>query len=746
MATIKDVAQHAGVSIATVSNYINKTKPVSRDAAARIAAAIRALQYTPNLSAKSLKSNVYNTVGVILPNLSDSYYVQIFQGIEAAFHDTGYHLNPAFSYDIPESEHKIAGDMLRKQVCGMIVVSCQPDQWKFYYENFIKQDRPLVLIDRAIRNLDTSMIRFDSRQVVQAVTGALLRGGHRRLALMAGPEQFSCETACREGFLQAFQEETDAVPTVVHIELNKEDAFRKTAGLLSREVPQGILATSELTATGIIEALHVLGYAPDQIPVITLGEEHWNKYTHSFAAFSVERPAIRIGDLAAQTLLKKIRSPQTQESEHHRVSCDLTDTLHKLQSSLSAAVPPVTVTHPPRLRVLMLDTPAVHTMQKLIQNFEKQTGVSTQVVLQPHSSLYQAILESHRDPDSWDVYMYDLPWLPMLAAGGVLQELSAQLEGLDTASLLPGCMENFSRYGAGYYGIPLMYAPQMLYYRKNLFQDPELCARYEKLYGTRLRTPRTFQEFNTVAKFFTQQTDEIPYGISLPAAYPECLAPELYMRLRAYGSDVIDRQGNVVLRNPNALKAYVNLIRAARYAKPDYMQATDVSIVEDFLRGETAMLITYPGFLTDVSDLRMNNRIGSIGCSHIPGKSPLLGGWSLGISSRSSHSREAFAFLKWACTEQMATYFSMLGCYSAVSSTYSNDELVNLYPWLPLYREVYPNTSPMLPSVSHRGQVISPNDIDRIVCRGLYRLLEQPDREIEPILSATQQELEQLLL
>ena len=70
MATIKDVARQAGVSIATVSNYLNQTKPVSKEAALRIQAAVDALQYAPNLSAKSLKSNSYMDIGIVLPNFS----------------------------------------------------------------------------------------------------------------------------------------------------------------------------------------------------------------------------------------------------------------------------------------------------------------------------------------------------------------------------------------------------------------------------------------------------------------------------------------------------------------------------------------------------------------------------------------------------------------------------------------------------------------------------------------------------
>ena len=744
MKTIKDVAQRAGVSIATVSNYLNKTKPVSRQTSAKIAKAIEELHYAQNMAARSLKTNSYRSIGVILPNLTDSYYLQIFQGIETAAAGAGMQVNLAFSYDIPEVESTVAQQMLQKQVCGLILVTCQPRKWKTYYESFIKNNRPLVLIDRKINSLDTNMIRFDSSNVIGAITRELLDMGYCNLALMAGSEHLSCEKDCAGSFLRTYSNRTEGTATVVHMDMTKESAFRKTTKLLQQTQPDGIITTSELAAVGIVEALHVMGCSTEDIPVITLGEEHWNKYTHTFASFSVPRPAIRMGACAAELMLQKLQAPQIQESEQIILTCNTADILEQLHQNLQPKQEESRPVQNKKLRILMLDVPATHAICRLLKNFENQTGIRAEVDLKPHNDLYQSIIDSHKSGNGYDVYMYDLPWLPLLAADGTLKNISAELTKLDQSSFLPGSLEDFGKFGDGFYGIPLMYAPQMLYYRKDLFQDQTLCERYEKEYGSALRPPKTFTEYNTVARFFTEQTDAIPYGISVPAAYAECLAPELYMRLRAYESEVIDESGNVVIQNPNALKAYVNLMRSVRYAKPNYRKANDVTAVDDFLRGETAMLISYPGFLTEVSDLRKNNLIGSIGCSHIPGKSPLLGGWSLGISNQSQIPAEAFAFLQWACTEQMSNYFSMLGGYSAVTSTYTNDELVQLYPWRPLYQEVYPNAKPMLPSLSAGNKVISPNDVDNIVCKWLYTMLGGND-DIESILEGTREELEKLL-
>ena len=97
MATIRDVAEKAGVSIATVSNYLNGTKPVSPASAQKISQAVQELQYTANAAAKGLRAQKSHEIGVILPNFDDPYYVQIFQGIEKAFSGSSYFLSIAFS-------------------------------------------------------------------------------------------------------------------------------------------------------------------------------------------------------------------------------------------------------------------------------------------------------------------------------------------------------------------------------------------------------------------------------------------------------------------------------------------------------------------------------------------------------------------------------------------------------------------------------------------------------------------------
>ena len=739
MATIRDVAQRAGVSIATVSNYLNASKPVSPGAAERIRRAIEELQYTPSDAAKKLRTQTNHEIGVILPNLDDPYYVQVFQGLEKAFSRSTYFMNVAFSDDLPQLERAALEGFLSKQISGLILVSCQPDNWKYYYDNFTSKSRPIVMIDRRIKSLDANFVTVDNEVSIRQLTAALLARGLRSLYLLAGPEGFSCEDGCAAAFHGAhIQADIPLAPEQLQrAPLTKEAAFSRTVSLLRTRRPGAILTTSSLMATGVIEGLHLLGYTTDEIPVLTLGEEHWNRYTQTFASFSSSRPAIKAGDTAANLLLGQLVSPLRDTEQvilHDSTMRSLLDRPGFFNATPACAELP----SEQKLRILMLDTPSVHLFQGLIRNFEKRSGIQTEIRFLPHHAIFDEIRSG---AERYDVTMFDIPWLPLLA-GHVLEDFTEELDSFDTSQFFPNCFEHFGAFRGRIYGIPFMYAPQMLYYRKDLFEDAVLRAEFERETGVRLHPPLTLKEYNAIASFFTNSTNAVDYGVSVAAAYNECFAPELYFRLHAFQSRILGDDGLPVFDSPQTLKAYINFRRTIHLAKPNYLEATDVSIVDDFLRGDTAMLITYPAFLTNATDLRKSST--SIGCSLVPGRRPLLGGWSFGISSRSRLREQALAFLRWTCDEGISNYFTIMGGQTAISSTYTNDEMVKLYPWLPLYFKTYPSTQPQYHFSFPDGRPMPSNQIDDVLCKWAYKCLIY-NMDISTAIAATEQELTALL-
>ena len=734
MATIKDVAKRAGVSIATVSNYLNATKPVSPTTARNIDRAIEALQYTTNTAARNLRTRKSHEIGVILPNFDDPYYVQLFQGLEKAFSNSNFFLNISFSYDSAEQENRCAEAFLSKQICGLILVSCQPGAVVYYRQNFTDRGIPLVMVDRKIQGLDANFALVDSYFVIRRITADLLAQGKQKIFLFSGSMGFSCEDSCIRAFADAHVHAGVPLPDAhaVQLPLTKEQGFSRTISLLKEEQPEVILTTSSLLASGVIEALHLLGYAFDDIPVITLGEEHWNKYTQTQATLSTSRPAIKLGRTAAELLLAQLTDPATPSGQ-----VVLEDTSHE-HTSFSQITIPEAVPEAP-LRILMLNNPTVHTFQGLIKNFEHLSGIKTQITYLSHNAIFDEIQQSSHD---YDVMMFDIPWLSLLAQTGVLADLSEDIARFDTTQFFPNCLSHFGVYQSRTYGIPFISAPQMLYYRKDLFEDSVLQTEFHRLTGATLRPPLSLKEYNTIAEFFTKSTDAVDYGAGVAAAYNECFAPELYFRLHTFQSQLFGTSGTVTFDNPQTVKAYQNFRQTLRFAKPNYLQSTDVSIVEDFLHGDTAMLITFPACLPGDTHLHQNSAL--IGQTLVPGRRPLLGGWSFGISRHTPHRAQALAFLRWTCDETISNYFTLMGGQTAIASTYTNDEMVKLYPWLLQYYKAYPYAQPQYQPTYAGGRPLPAKQIDDILCKWAYPCLIH-GTDIQEAVTATHGELTQLI-
>jgi len=756
MATIKDVSKLAGVSIGTVSNYLNKTKPVSPETAKRIADAIEQTSYRPNHLAKNLRTKQYNDIGVLLPNFEDSYYIKVLEGIEGVFRNSPYTINLALSHERKDYEISCIETFAKKQICGLIVFTSIPDEWRKYYDTFTDHGIPLVLIDRKMEGLESSFVMTDNYTTMLKLTKALLNHDKRKLLLFTGPEKYFCESECIRGFTTAFTHTPnhDGSYRVVSSLLTKEDAFRSIISIsqhIKAERPDAIVTTSDNKAKGIIESLRFLGYGPHEIPVITLGEEHWNTLTYSAASFATLRPAIRIGSTAATILQEEIERPVV---ESKTVIFNDRITKENLENHpFFTPRPQVARRANTQLRVLMLDTMQTHTLIKILDNFTATYGIEPIISVVSHQRLLERIMQEQVRGEGgeppMDVIMYDIPWLESLIQNKILADITSLTQENEKYHELffPSTAEFFGQWKNSVYGLPFMYAPQILYYRKDLFENEEHKAAYKKRFRSTLRPPTTWKEFNTITQFFTQYCDDIDYGTSFSAAYPECLAPEIYLRLFSSnnGNTAINSSINLLLNNQNVLKAYVTTLRLLKYVKPDYLQSNEESVVMDFFHGKTAMLISYPSFFNKVA-LQTDQIISeeTIGYSEIPGGIPILGGWGLGINQASQQKTDAYQFIKWACMDTISAYFSVLGGFSAVRKTYKNDELTKLYPWFPLYSAAHKSAKPIIPPTDKMGQVIPQTQVDEIVCKWFYQLMDKRI-DVQEAIQHTYDELTALL-
>lgn len=159
--TIADVAQYANVSNSTVSQYLNKRyEYMSAETRKKIEEAIEALQYRPNLMARSLKQKSTFTIGIIVANIIHDFSTKIINALEAEFDKEGFHMIVCNSADNPKKEKKHIETLLEKQVDGLIVFPTGEN--KNLYIRLHQQAMPIVFIDRFIEGVDIPAVLLDN--------------------------------------------------------------------------------------------------------------------------------------------------------------------------------------------------------------------------------------------------------------------------------------------------------------------------------------------------------------------------------------------------------------------------------------------------------------------------------------------------------------------------------------------------------------------------------------------------------
>lgn len=688
MSTIKDVAKHAGVSVGTVSNYMTGARSVSAEMAKQIQSAINELGYKPNSYAKNLRTNNNLEIGVILPNTYDQYYSYLLAGLERELKQAGYYVNLALSDDVPEEEISILDGFMRKDMCGLIVVSCQNN-----YHCFDGNKRtPAVFIDRKPGLADVNYISFDSYEVTRYLLAELRREGCETIALFAGPASLSCEADSARAFRDFYAENDMPNPEryLRNLRSTKEEAFRTGVEFFSSTKPDAVISTSRNITNGLEQSLSLLGISVNNdIRFVSFGQENWSRSVTSNGVLHTMRPAHLLGKKAARLLLDNIKSPLMFEKQQILMH----DKIIGRRLFLGDVFPTAMIDRTRPIKVLMLDSPSAHAILRTHSDFTRKTGLNVDITLSEHRSLFNRLLNKEAVSD-FDVVMFDNPWLEILVRNKRLADITPFTQPPDFSPdvFLPHLFEKVGLVDEHCYGVPCMYGPQILLYRKDLFENKQLQEQFEKKYRARLRVPRTWFEFNVVSSFFTRRfnpNSPIQYGTAIAAGNEAVLIPELMPRVWAYGGRVFDENGGAATDSTAFQKGVANFIETFSYASPSTRNYTVEQTVADFYNGNIAMLISFASFVADVNNEKKSKIIGKIGYSNIPGGVSVLGSWALGIPPESKRKEEAFAFIRWTCDPSMSNYFAVLDGQSPLENVYSNDELASHYPWLPIIYRSY---------------------------------------------------------
>jgi len=308
MTTIREVAQKAGVSYATVSHVINNTRFVSEETRERVLSAMSELKYRPNAVAQSLRSGRTNTIGMILPDSSNPFFAEIGRQIEEEAFRKGYSIILCNMELQPEKEMLYVDVLINKQVDGIIFVATG-DQTSLL-QLLLDQGIPVILIDRDLPEMNIDTVITDNRLGGYLATRHLIDLGHRRIACITGPSSKITPSASRVvGYRQALEEA--GLPYDKQIvclgDFHPQSGMDIMEALLKRpNPPTAVFACNDLMALGCMRAAMYAGYRiPEDLSIVGFDDIELARFTNP-PLTTVCQPKKEIGILATQKLVERI--------------------------------------------------------------------------------------------------------------------------------------------------------------------------------------------------------------------------------------------------------------------------------------------------------------------------------------------------------------------------------------------------------------------------------------------------------
>lgn len=306
--SIKEVAEAAGVSTATVSRVLSDNKHVRPEVRQRVLEAVERLQYRPNLVARSLRAQQTKTLGLIVSDIRNPFFTSISRAVEDTAYERGYSVLLCNTDEDPEKERIYLQLMRDTNVAGIIISPTQQQNPTFDHQQL---GCPVVVIDRMIKDLDADTILLDNVDSAYRLTEHLIKNGYRRIGALFG-RTTSTGYLRRQGFEQALRAyNLPLEPAYVREVLPRVESGHQIAlDLLDLpQRPDALLTSNSLTMEGALNAIRERNLTiPDDLALVGFDETPWTSLVQP-AITLIAQPTYEIGQSAAELLLQRLEDP-----------------------------------------------------------------------------------------------------------------------------------------------------------------------------------------------------------------------------------------------------------------------------------------------------------------------------------------------------------------------------------------------------------------------------------------------------
>lgn len=663
MPTIKDIALAAGVSHATVSNVLNKKGNVSSEKIRLVEDAARSLGYHIDEQASLLRKGITRIVAVILPDIHSSRYCDLYVGILRVLEQYGYSARLFLTENSPGREQQAVYNAIASKACAILVVSCIEDAHKAYQVPSLSQTHVLFL-ERDPEESTFPVFTFDYEKAGELLALKAKESGSKVPGIFVGDCRYSSNRNFLKGICKVYSQ---LLPDQI-IQLKCSDRFSDIYMAFRKEdLLDCYIAGSSEIAQQLFSVCRPAKNIQEP-PVFSLSslrvqtDRRFNALAFNYS---------RLGFEAAQAIISELEKGEFAVSRKLEHSCYFP--LYPSVAPLSSKP----------LRMLSLISPAASALECLLPEFTRQTGIQVELETQPLGKIFDCI--SRENSPNCDVIRLDVSSFDYMAP-----KLLAPLTDLDSSAdhylkrFIPGLESNYCYTDNVLYAFPFDISIQMLFYRRDLFEDTVEMRRFFEMNRRPLKVPETFDEYNEIARYFTRSfrpDSPTSYGASISLGNPSSASVEYLVRLLGMGGDIFDENGLLHISSDAAKRALENYLESADYANPEIVHSWG-TVAERFVRGDMAMTILFVNHASRLIQMQNVLPANQVGFAPVPGFRPLLGGGTLGICASSRRKEAAYQLIQWATSEEIAAKLMIMGGISPCLLAYENIEVLNAYPWL----------------------------------------------------------------
>jgi len=312
---MKDVAELARVSVSTVSHVMNGTRRVSEETRGDVLAAVEELSYKPNLLAKGLKTRRTYTIGLLIPDIQNSFFTSVVRGVEDVALSCGYHLFLCNTDEDPGREEEYITELAKKRVDGLMVAPSA--RRESHFGRLRDEGMPFVFLDRDVEGVDADVVSVDNRTGMRLIAEHLVGLGHQRIGMISGPLDKASGYERHLGLRDALADlGVELEDSLVRFGDFRTSGGREGAGeLLDLPSPPTALVTANNQMTlGALLTVNEMGLdVPGDLSVVGFDDPEWAPLTGP-PLTTLAQPIYEMGVRAARMLLEGIEDGPDEES------------------------------------------------------------------------------------------------------------------------------------------------------------------------------------------------------------------------------------------------------------------------------------------------------------------------------------------------------------------------------------------------------------------------------------------------